>query len=130
MRHGVTSTSPPPARAIYAASSRRNGTYGKLQFSVAHLQQLAGPISLYGALRGQVASKNLDSSEQMALGGAYAVRAYPEGEAYGDQGYVANLEARLLLPDFSDAIPGRVPKHWLYSLRSLHVRENELRPNV
>ena len=98
----------PAARAIDAASSRRNGTYGKLQFSVAHLQQLAGPLSLYGALRGQVASKNLDSSEQMALGGAYAVRAYPEGEAYGDQGYVANLEARLLLPDFSDAIPGRV----------------------
>lgn len=98
----------PEARAIDAMSSRRNGTYGKLQFSVAHLQHLVGPLSLYGAIRGQVASKNLDSSEQMALGGAYAVRAYPEGEAYGDQGYLANLEARLLLPDFSDAMPGRL----------------------
>lgn len=96
------------ARAIDAASSRRNGTYGKLQFGVAHLQQLIGPLSLYGAVRGQVANKNLDSSEQMALGGAYAVRAYPEGEAYGDQGYVANLEARFLLPDFSEAMPGRL----------------------
>jgi hemolysin activation/secretion protein len=44
----------------------------------------------------------------MALGGAYAVRAYPEVEAYGDQGYVANMEARLLLPDFSDSMPGRI----------------------
>jgi hemolysin activation/secretion protein len=98
----------PEARAVDSASSRRNGQYGKLQFSAAHLQQLVGPLSLYGAIRGQVASKNLDSSEQMALGGAYAVRAYPEGEAYGDQGYVANMEARLLLPDFSDSMPGRI----------------------
>jgi len=98
----------PEARAIDFASSRRNGKYGKLQFSAAHLQQLVGPLSLYGAIRGQVASKNLDSSEQMALGGAYAVRAYPEGEAYGDQGYVANMEARFLLPDFSDSIPGQI----------------------
>ncbi len=98
----------PEARAIDSASSRRNGKYGKLQFSAAHLQQLVGPLSLYGAIRGQVASKNLDSSEQMALGGAYAVRAYPEGEAYGDQGYVANMEARLLLPDFSDTMPGQI----------------------
>ena len=98
----------PEARAIDSVSSRRNGNYGKLQFSVAHLQNVAGPLSLYGAIRGQVASKNLDSSEQMALGGAYAVRAYPEGEAYGDQGYIANVEVRFLLPDFSDAMPGRL----------------------
>lgn len=97
-----------PAARLIDASSRRNGGYGKLQLSVAHLQHLVGPLSLYGAIRGQVASKNLDSSEQMALGGAYAVRAYPEGEAYGDQGYVANVEARYLLPDFSDAMPGRL----------------------
>lgn len=96
------------ARAIDAASARRNGKYGKLQLSVAHLQHLVGPLSLYGAIREQFATQNLDSSEQMALGGAYAVRAYPEGEAYGDQGYVANVEARFLLPNFSDTMPGRL----------------------
>lgn len=96
------------ARAADAASSRRNGGYGKLQFSAAHLQQVAGPLSLYAALRGQAASKNLDSSEQMSLGGAYGVRAYPEGEAYGDEGYLAVGEARLMLPDFTDQLPGRV----------------------
>lgn len=76
--------------------------------SVAHLQHIAGPLSFFAAIRGQIASKNLDSSEQMALGGAYGVRAYPEGEAYGDQGYIANMEARYLLPDVSNALPGRV----------------------
>jgi len=98
----------PEALAADAVSSRRNGSYGKLQFSAAHLQQVAGPLSLYAAIRGQVASKNLDSSEQMALGGAYAVRAYPEGEAYGDEGYVVSGEARYVLPDFSGAMPGRL----------------------
>ena len=37
-----------------------------------------------------------------------SVRAYPEGEAYGDQGYVATLEARLLLPNWPPTFPGRV----------------------
>ena len=63
-------------------------------------------MSIYTAVRGQLASKNLDSSEQMQLGGPYGVRAYPEGEAYGDEGYLANAEVRLALP--VAAIPGRL----------------------
>ena len=59
------------------------------------------------ALRGQVAFDNLDSSEKMELGGAYAVRAYPEGEAYGDTGYVATIEPRLDLDRWTPGLPGR-----------------------
>jgi hemolysin activation/secretion protein len=44
----------------------------------------------------------------MELGGMYGVRAYPEGEAYGDEGYVLNLEARYLLPKFSATLPGQM----------------------
>src|ERR1035437_3131462 len=66
-----------------------------------------GPFSLYAGIRGQFASKNLDISEKMELGGAYAVRAYPEAQIYGDEGYVATLEARLLLPP-PTPLPGRV----------------------
>lgn len=98
----------PADRAIDAATARANGSYAKLQLGATRLQTLVGPLSLYGAVRGQIASKNLDSSEKMELGGAYGVRAYPEGEAYGDQGYVANVEARLLLPPPPDGIPGRL----------------------
>ena len=41
-------------------------------------------VSLFASVNGQLASKDLDSSEKMVLGGMYAVRAYPEGEAYAD----------------------------------------------
>jgi hemolysin activation/secretion protein len=98
----------PAARALDAETARTDGVYAKLSFSASRLQNIIGPLSLYGAIRGQVASKNLDISEQMELGGANGVRAYPEGEAYGDDGYVATLEARLLLPKWPEKLPGRV----------------------
>jgi hemolysin activation/secretion protein len=96
----------PAARAIDAATARTNGRYNKLSFDLARLQTISGPLSMYVAIGGQVASKNLDSSEKMELGGAYGVRAYPEGEAYGDQGYLANVEARYLLTQVSARVPG------------------------
>jgi hemolysin activation/secretion protein len=94
-------------RAIDDVTARTNGDYYKLAFTVARSQNLYGPVSLFGQVRGQVASKNLDISEKMELGGAYGVRAYPEGDAYGDEGYVMNLEARLLLPRFWRPLPGQ-----------------------
>lgn len=98
----------PAARAVDAVTAQSNGHYSKLALSATRLQSLAGPVSLYAALKGQLASKNLDPSEKMELGGANAVRAYPEGEAYADQGYVLNLEARLPLPKLSDNMPGQL----------------------
>jgi hemolysin activation/secretion protein len=98
----------PAARVIDAATARTDGGYGTLSYSVSRLQHVAGPVSLYGHVRGQWAFDNLDSSEKMELGGATNVRAYPEGESYGDQGYVATLEARLLLTDLSERVPGDV----------------------
>ncbi len=98
----------PQVRAIDAVTARTQGSYGKLAFEIARLQALSGPWSLYGSARGQLASKNLDSSEKMELGGAYGVRAYPEGEAYGDQGYILTAEARLRLARLSEHSGGQV----------------------
>ena len=98
----------PVVRAIDAVTARTEGGYGKLVFEVARLQTLAGPWSVYGRARGQLASRNLDSSEKMELGGAYGVRAYPEGEAYGDQGYVLTAEARLRLEQISQRTGGNL----------------------
>jgi hemolysin activation/secretion protein len=94
------------AREIDAATARTNGGYGKVYGSVSRLQNLIGPLSLYGWFRGQAAFQNLDISEKMELGGATGVRAYPEGEAYGDQGYIATAEARLALPKWPPNLPG------------------------
>jgi hemolysin activation/secretion protein len=97
----------PFERAADAMTARTQGGFNKLQYAVSRLQTVSGPLSIYGSLRGQVATNNLDASEKMELGGAYAVRAYPEGEAYGDQGYVATVEARLALDQWTRPLPGR-----------------------
>lgn len=96
----------PLERAVDAASARSQGGFGKLQYSLARTQVLVGPLSVFGGIRGQIATANLDSTEKMELGGAYAVRAYPEGEAYGDEGYVATVEARLVLDQWTPILPG------------------------
>ncbi len=97
----------PAARAADAASARTNGSYGKLAFGASRLQRVTDILSLYAGINGQLASKNLDSSEKMVLGGMDGVRAYPQGEAFGDQGYLVTLEARLLLPK-PESLPGQV----------------------
>jgi hemolysin activation/secretion protein len=98
----------PVVRAADALTARTHGSYRKASFEVARLQELGGPLSLYGQARGQLASKNLDSSEKLELGGAYGVRAYPEGEAYGDQGYLVSAEARWRLAGLSERSGGQL----------------------
>lgn len=96
-----------PERAIDASTARSAGTFNKVQAGVSRWQSVAGPFSLYAAVRGQYAFDNLDSSEKMELGGAYGVRAYPEGEAFGDIGYLATIEARFALGGDANVLPGR-----------------------
>lgn len=98
----------PSARAFDAMTAQTNGHYNKLAFSALRLQNLTEILSLYGAISGQLASKNLDVSEKLALGGMYGVRAYPVGEAYADEGYLATVEARFLLARFSEHMLGRM----------------------
>ncbi|WP_226019632.1 ShlB/FhaC/HecB family hemolysin secretion/activation protein [Novosphingobium sp. FKTRR1] len=97
----------PIDRAIDAATARSEGTYNKVQGGFSRNQAIAGPLSLFVSVRGQAAFKNLDSSEKIELGGAYGVRAYPEGEAFGDSGYIATIEPRLMLGGDSRRLPGR-----------------------
>ena len=97
----------PAALAADAVTARSQGSYSKLTFAASRLQQITNGFSLYAGISGQGASKNLDSSEKMSLGGIDGVRAYPQGEGFGDQGYLANLEARFLLPK-AEALPGNV----------------------
>jgi hemolysin activation/secretion protein len=98
----------PAVRSFDAVTAQTEGRYNKLALSAMRLQAVTETISLYGAISGQVASKNLDVSEKMALGGMDGVRAYPTGEAYADQGYLMTLEARMMLPKFSQQMPGQM----------------------
>lgn len=114
----------PAALAADAASARTNGSYSKLAFTATRLQRVTDLVSLYGSISGQLASKNLDSSEKMDLGGMNGVRAYPQGEASGDQGYLVNLEARLLLGKLSDRLPGQVHLIGFVDAGSVTIHKN------
>lgn len=98
----------PAALTADALSAQSNGHYSKFGLEFKQQQYLTDLTSLYFSINGQLASSNLDASEKIGLGGANAVRAYPEGEAYADEGYVLTLEARRLLPAFSASMPGQI----------------------
>lgn len=84
-------------------SAQTNGSFSRLDYRLNRLQRLSDSYSLALALSGQFANKNLNSSEQFSLGGAYGVRAYPQGEAYGDEGRLVTVEMR---HDFTQRLQG------------------------
>lgn len=81
-----------------AQTTRTAGNYTKLRYAVSRQQVISDTVSFSASLSGQVASKNLDSSEKFYLGGPSGVRAYPASEAGGSEGQLLNLELRTRLP--------------------------------
>ncbi|MEI8033389.1 MAG: ShlB/FhaC/HecB family hemolysin secretion/activation protein [Chlorobiaceae bacterium] len=74
------------------------GGYTHFNFGLTRLQRLGERLNLTFTGSAQVATGNLDSSEKMSLGGPGGVRAYPGGEAAGDNGQLLNAELRYTLP--------------------------------
>lgn len=84
----------PISLLIDEVTVQTNGAFTRFDYNLNRLQRLSNSYSLSLALSGQFANKNLNSSEQFSLGGAYGVRAYPQGEGAGDQGHIATIELR------------------------------------
>jgi hemolysin activation/secretion protein len=84
----------PDYQRIIEATTESEGQYAKLRYGLSRQQNLPANFSLYANVRGQVASKNLDSSERFYLGGPYGVRAYPNNEGGGAQGNLLSVELR------------------------------------
>ncbi len=82
----------PADRAQDTATARTHGRYQKTNYALARQQRFGNALSLKGSVSGQFASKNLNSAEKFVLGGIYGVRAYPTGEASGDEGWLATGE--------------------------------------
>jgi hemolysin activation/secretion protein len=100
------------ASALDSQGLDTKGVYHKVSWQISRYQpiwnsDIAGEISLRINLSGQLASKNIDTSEQMSLGGANAIRAYPSGEASADEGWLVNAEAHYALPRF-EHLSGRL----------------------
>lgn len=82
-----------------------NGSYSKLNGSIVRVNALTESASLYVSYAFQLASKNLDGSEKVSLGGPNSVRAYAQGEATADNAHLFTAEARYGLPRFGP-VPG------------------------
>ena len=76
---------------------KTHGRFAKLAASIKLKMPVQSKLNLTLYGEGQLANKNLDSSEKMYLGGANGVRAYPESEGSGTEGVrvAADLEYRL-----------------------------------
>ena len=81
-----------------ADDNHTEGTYAKLNGMVFRRQDINRRLSFNFLAKGQIASKNLDSSEKITIGGINGVRAYPNSEASGDCGYLTRAEFRYLIP--------------------------------
>lgn len=80
--------------AADALAERSAGRFLRTNYQLSRQQRLLGPVSLLASVSGQFASTNLESGEKISLGGPGRVRAYAAGEASGDEGHVATLEAQ------------------------------------
>ena len=74
---------------------KRAGTEGSFTKAVLNLDlrhEISDRWNISLKAQAQKAGTNLDSSEEIYLGGANGVRAYPQGEASGDNGVLGSLE--------------------------------------
>jgi hemolysin activation/secretion protein len=77
-----------------------DGSYSKIAGSIEKAIAFNPEYSLTTSLRFQKAlnNKNLDGSEDFSLGGAYGVRAFPDGEHSAENGYILGVELFYALP--------------------------------
>jgi hemolysin activation/secretion protein len=94
MTHGRLILQTPAQVTADAASARTYGNYHKLAYALNRLQGITDNLRLALNLSGQFAADNLDSSEKFSVGGITGVRAYPAGEAAGDDAYLFQMELR------------------------------------
>jgi hemolysin activation/secretion protein len=92
--HGRLRYDAPGESLVDAMTYQASGAYDKLVISGSRLQSLPNRDELYLAVQGQLASRNLDSSEKFNAGGLYGDRGYPAGEAPSDEGAMLTWEYR------------------------------------
>jgi len=70
------------------------GPFTRWNVQLNRLQNLPSTFTLFLSASAQWADTELDSSESFTLGGVNGVRAYPQGEAWGSEGWLARAELR------------------------------------
>lgn len=75
-----------------------SGSFTKGTLDLSIVQDIAAQWDILIKGSAQITGNDLDSSEEMYLGGAGGVRAYPQGEGSGDKGVIATAELRYHVP--------------------------------
>ena len=81
-------------QATDSTGNRTEGDFNKLRVNLSYLEPWSSNTDFFVGFSGQLADKNLDSSEKFQLGGAMGIRAYPTGEGSGSDGRMLNFELR------------------------------------
>jgi hemolysin activation/secretion protein len=98
--HGDVSISPASERADDEMGPRTAGSFALVQLQLERQQNLPYGFLLTGDFSGQLAGRDLDSSQKFYIGGPYGVMSYPVGDGGGDDGYLLSgkLSHRLSVP--------------------------------
>ena len=75
-----------------------DGAFQKSEVSLYQIIKANNRLQVHLSASAQYAWSDLDSSEKFYIGGYNAVRAFPQGEAGGDSGFLGTIETRWLLP--------------------------------
>jgi len=82
----------PVDRMQDAAGPKAAGSAMRLSYELRREQNFNAPLYWRIRMAGQFASRNLDASQKMALGGPSGVRAYPGDDGLGDSAHLVQLE--------------------------------------
>ncbi|CAN5405914.1 ShlB/FhaC/HecB family hemolysin secretion/activation protein [soil metagenome] len=88
------------AEAADTATANTRGSYSKFNAAIARTQAITPSSTVYVGLSGQYTKDNLDSSEQVVMGGPGSVRGYGVGTLSGGSGYLVTAEFRQRLSLF------------------------------
>lgn len=102
-----------------------NGSYSKVNGSIFRVNALTDAASFYVSYAFQLASKNLDGSEKVSLGGPNSVRAYAQGEATSDNAQLFTAEVRYGLGRIG-FIPGNLVASVFYDAARGELNEDPL----
>lgn len=98
LSEGNVAVSGPYAKLTDKLGPDTEGNFQTALLELQRRQSLPFGFTLTPAITAQLASKNLDSSQQLYLGGPYGVMSYMAGEGGGDEGYVFNVRLSHVVP--------------------------------
>jgi len=96
--HGDVSIGPASAKLDDATGAKTAGGFVLVQLQIERQQNLPYGFSLAANFSGQLAGRNLDSSQKFYLGGPFGVMSYPVGDGGGDDGYLLSGKLSHTLP--------------------------------